>query len=160
MACDEAVHLAALLIFAEFAFRWYQVRGDEDQYFKDTTFDDFKSHCYVIFFIISICSTLLYVKGLHSVSLPNCLKPYIPLLYFFDSAAAVGLGVSLFYEEKVGLLLSMIVLTNFFLLHILHTLFSKKGGNLVSYHHVILEDITATTLSLNMICELRGCHLL
>jgi hypothetical protein len=132
MACDEAVHLAGILIFAEFASRWHKFQGDHDQYFKDTVFDDFKNHCYIIFFIISVCSTVLYVKGLNSVSLPKWFKPYIPLLYFFDSAAAVGLGTSLFYENKVGVLLSMTVLTNFFLLHILHTLFSKKGGNLVS----------------------------
>lgn len=132
MACDEAVHLAGIFIFVEFASRWHKFRGDKDQYFKDTVFDDFKNHCYIIFFIISICSTILYVKGLNSVSLPKWFKPYIPLLYFFDSAAAVGLGISLFHENKVGVLLSMTVLTNFFLLHILHTLFSKKGGNLVS----------------------------
>jgi hypothetical protein len=147
MACDEAVHLAGILIFAEFALRWHKFRGDGDEYFKDAVFDDFKNHCYVIFFIISICSTVFYVKGLNSVSLPRWFKPYIPLLYFFDSAAAIGLGTSLFYENKVGVLLSMTVLTNFFLLHILHTLFSKKGGNLVSIQPAFSRTTTLSFCS-------------
>ena len=132
MACDEAVHAAAVLIFAEFIHRWYHSRRDNDLYFKDTTFDDFKDHTYIIFFVISMCSTIFYVKPLNSVSIPVLFEPYVPYLYLCDSLAAVGLGISLCYENRTGMLASMVVLTNFFLLHILHTLFSKKGGSLVS----------------------------
>ena len=131
MACDEAVHAAAILIFAEFVFLWIHSRHDNDLYFKDTIFDDFKNHTYIVFFVISMCSTLFYVKPLKSVSIPVFFEPYVPYLYLCDSVAAVGLGVSLCYENRRGVLASMVVLTNFFLLHILHTLFSKKGGNLV-----------------------------
>ena len=131
MACDEAVHAAAILILAEMIGRWCHSQHDNDYYFKDTTFDDFKSHTYIVFFVISMCSTLFYVKPLKSVSIPDLFEPYVPYLYLCDSVAAVGLGVSLCYENRGGVLASMVVLTNFFLLHILHTLFSKKGGSLV-----------------------------
>ena len=131
MACDEAVHAAAILILAELIDRWYRSRHDSDHYFKDTSFDDFKNHTYITFFVVSMCSTLFYVKPLNSVSIPVFFEPYVPYLYLCDSVAAVGLGVSLCYQNRRGVLASMVVLTNFFLLHILHTLFSKKGGSLV-----------------------------
>lgn len=133
MACDEAVIAAAVLIFIEFVSRWHQSRNNPDKYFKDTAFDDFRDDCYVVFFMISICSTVFYVRVLKNMSPPKSLEWYIPLLYLFDSVGAIGLGYSLFYENRNGVLVSMTVLTNFFLLHILHTLFAKKGGSLVSF---------------------------
>ena len=137
MACDEAVTLAAVLISLEFGCRWYQSRHDRDGYFEGTAFDDYKNHCYVAFFLISLCSTTLYVGVLNSVALPKSLEWYIPILYLFDSAGAIGLGFSLFYESRNGLLVSMMFLTNFFLLYVLHTLLTKKGGGLVSVLHVV-----------------------
>ena len=137
MGCDEAVTLAAVLISLEFGCRWYQSRHDRDGYFEGTAFDDYKNHCYVAFFLISLCSTTLYVGVLNSVALPKSLEWYIPILYLFDSAGAIGLGFSLFYESRNGLLASMVVLTNFFLLHVLHLLFAKRGGGLVSVLHAV-----------------------
>lgn len=139
MACDEAVIIAAILIFLEFIYRWYNVEDSTaDTYIKDIIYNDFKNHIYVVFYIISICSTVLYVKGLKSPSIPRFLEPYIPLLYLFDSVSAIGLGISLYYEIRILMIVSMIFLTNFFLLHILHTLFSKKGGELVSKKDMFL----------------------
>jgi hypothetical protein len=132
MACDEAVYLAVVVISLEFTYRWYNSIDNLDLYLEQQSFDVFKNHIYVIFYILSICSTLVYVKGLNKIPLPTKIEPYVPLLYLFDSIAAIGLGISLYYENRDGLLISMVVLTNFFLLHILHTLFSKKGGTLVS----------------------------
>jgi hypothetical protein len=132
MACDEAVYLAVLVISLELTYRWYNSIDNLDLYLEQQSFDVFKNHIYVIFYILSICSTLIYVKGLNKIPLPMKIEPYVPLLYLFDSIAAIGLGISLYYENRNDLLISMVVLTNFFLLHILHTLFSKKGGTLVS----------------------------
>ena len=144
MACDEAVTFAAALISLEFGCRWYQSRHDRDEYFGDTAFDDYKNHCYVTFFLISVCSTIFYVRVLNSIALPQSLEWYIPILYLFDSAGAIGLGYSLFYENRNGVLVSMMVLTNFFLLHILHTLFSKRRGGLVSVLHAFTSKIKYT----------------
>jgi hypothetical protein len=132
MACDESVYAAGVLISLEFLYRWRNYDDSNDFHISDATFSDFKNHIYIIFYLISISSTILYVKGTKDVSFPKFIEPFVPLLYLFDSAGAIGLGLSLFYENRNGLLTSMVVLTNFFLLHILHTLFSKKGGSLVS----------------------------
>ena len=150
MACDEAVYVAAILILLECIHRWYSLLDSDSDYLKDASFSNFKNHIYVVFFLISMCSTILYVKGLESMSIPKFFEKFIPLLYLFDSVAAIGLGISLFFENRSGVIISMIVLTNFFLLHILHTLFSKKGGNLVRnfphafflsvYHHIAITS--------------------
>ena len=141
MACDEAVYAAALLIFSEFLHRWHTSPDTDDYLLKDAAFEDFKNHIFIVFFLVSMCSTLFYVKGLSNRSLPRFLEKYIPLLYLFDSAAAIGLGISLYNEHRTGVLVSMVVLTNFFLLHILHTLFSKKGGDLVGEHLLLGQHI-------------------
>ena len=134
MACDEAVYVAAILILFECIYRWYHFPDNDSDYLKDASFANFKNHMYIIYFLISMSSTVLYVKGSQSAEFPKFLEKFIPLLYLFDSGAAIGLGCSIFYENRVGVVASMIVLTNFFLLHILHTLFSKKGGDLVCVH--------------------------
>ena len=131
MACDEAVYLAAMLILFECIHRWYHFPDDDSNYLKDANFANFKNHMYIIYFLISMSSTVFYVKGLQSTQFPKFLEKFIPLLYLFDSGAAIGLGCSLLFENRIGIVASMVVLTNFFLLHILHTLFSKKGGDLV-----------------------------
>ena len=171
MACNEAVSLAAILISLEFVGRSYQSRQNRDEYSKDTTFDDYKNHCYIIFFLISIFATVIYVSVLKSVALPKSLEWYIPILYLFDSVGAIGLGCSLFYENKVGVFASMLVLTNFFLLHILHTLFAKKGGGLVSDLHsaylflcwstiiTLLLHILFCAMLMNYVTNRAGYHL-
>jgi hypothetical protein len=133
MGCNEAVYIAAVLSVLEFI----SVLRHEDEtswnsYLRDARFVDFRTHIYVVFYFLSICSTILYVEGLKSPKFNPVLEPYIPFLYIYDSLAAVGLGYSLYYEDRQMMVISMIVLTNFFLLHILHTIFSKKGGSLVS----------------------------
>ena len=137
--CDEAVYLAAAINIAEFFHRIRQSDGTlGNSYLREASFADFAMHIYIIFFLISICSTVLYVSGLHSPKLPSQLEPYIPLLYLYDSIAAIGLGCSLYYEHRIGMVLSMFVLVNFFLLHILHSIFSMKN------HH-LLDELVATT---------------
>ena len=132
MGCDEAVYLAFAVVIFEF---WYRLNCDKSRniiYLKDIEFQYYIIEIYVIFYVLSICSTILYVSALKCPSLPRRFEPYIPMLYTTDSVAAICLGYSLLYENKIGVVLSMIVLTNFFLLHILHNIFSKKPGSLVS----------------------------
>ena len=151
MGCDEAVYAAATIIFFEVLHRWYNSSSDDGRYLKDESFDNFKNDVYIIFYIISMCSTIIYVRGLRSPSLPKLFEKFIPLLYLFDSVGAIGLGLSLFYEYRFGVILSMVVLTNFFLLHILHTLFSKKGGDLVSNSY---SDLISNFLPSHLVCHI------
>jgi hypothetical protein len=140
--CDEAVYLALAAIVAEFTFRLHEGDGTlAHGFLKDASFADFKNHVYVLFFVFSVCSTVFYVRGLQSPRLPLWLAPYIPYLYMFDSAAAVGLGISLHYEHRVGTVVSMVVLTNFFMLHILHSIFSAKKAH--HLHDELLATIKA-----------------
>jgi len=140
--CDEAVYLALAAIVAEFTLRLHESDGTlAHGFLKDASFADFKNHVYVLFFVFSVCSTVFYVRGLQSPRLPLWLAPYIPYLYMFDSVAAVGLGISLHYEHRVGTVVSMVVLTNFFMLHILHSIFSAKKAH--HLHDELLATIKA-----------------
>ena len=137
--CDEAVYIAAAINVAEFANRLFHSDGTLDtSYLRDTTFSDFKNHIFILFYVFSICSTVFYVSGLKSPKFSPKLESYIPLLYLYDSAAAIGLGYSLYYEHRYGVVISMVVLTNFFMLHILHSIFSTKSAYL-------LDELVATT---------------
>ena len=135
MACDEAVYLALAICIAEYYYRCYvKVDSPINVYANHgITFEDYKCKVFVAFFIIALSSTFFYVEGLKSPSVSTAIKAYVPVLYLFDSAAAIGLGYSLTIKSETGMFISMVVLMNFFLLHILHTIFNaKKAVTLVS----------------------------
>jgi hypothetical protein len=135
MACDEAVFLALWVCMVEYAHRCYNDESSPIFVYSDQplTFEDFKCKVFVAFYIISLSSTFLYVEGLKSPTVPAFLKSLVPLFYLFDSVAAVGLGYSLYKENELGVIVSMIILMNCFLLHILHSIFNaKKAESLVS----------------------------
>lgn len=63
-------------------------------------------------------------------------KDSIPLMYAFDSVAVCLLGYSIYYQSRPGLVASMLVLTNVFLLHVLHHVFSGKHSRGI-WHDIV-----------------------
>lgn len=133
MACDEAVYLAiALIIFEGF------VRSDGRflQYNElDMEIWWLKGKIFLIFHVLAMLSTALYVKGLHIMSLFEypLVRALLPYLYLSDSFGALVLGYGLYYGNIWILSLGLLILTNLFLVHIMHGIFAvHKPSDLVS----------------------------
>ena len=133
MGFDEATYLAALLIGVESVVRfvWVISSNSTDSPYHYSPFAMKASLVFAIFFALSMVSTALYVLRFHKwpIFKNPTVQQYLPFLYMVDSVGALILGYNLYYECIEGVVLAMIILTNFFMLHILHGVFSGKGHN-------------------------------
>lgn len=133
MACDEAVYLAIFVIIFEGFIR---SDGRFLQYNElDAEIWWIKGKLFLLFHVIAILSTVLYVKGLHWMSLLEhpFVRTLVPYLYLTDSFGALVLGYGLYYGNSCILFFGLLILTNLFLVHIMHGIFAMhKPTNLVS----------------------------
>ena len=138
MGCDEATYIAATIIIAEVVHR----AAYGGPFVWD--FPASKNIVFVSFFVLSMLSTVLFVWRFHSWSIfkNRSVQQFLPFLYMIDSIGALYLGHSLYYEHTTGVVISMTLLTNFLMLHILHGVFSGKGHNdMVRDHRITLNFV-------------------
>ncbi len=140
MACNEAVYLAGILISLECFVRW------NSDIFPNDPFQEFFSNVNLVFFAITSLTCLLTVYNVAGTQLlqSDSIQKYSAYLYMLDSVAAIGLGWSLCNRNKIGLLISLLLLTNFFMLHVVNRMFvTKKPTGLVSalHHNIFLNHI-------------------
>ena len=132
MACNEAIYLACAVIFLESMERYrssYEIAIDD-------SFNYWKGKIFVLFCVGSIISTIAYAKypNVSAVCKNPNVQEYLPFIYMFDSLGGILLGYSIYYKNIVLMNVSMLILTNFFMLHVLHAVFAKKKPHgLVSY---------------------------
>lgn len=133
MGFDEATYLAAALISIEalVRLRWVVSGNDVGNAYYYNPFAVQASTVFVVFFAISMLSTALFVWRCHKWSIfkSPSVQQFLPFLYMIDSLGALILGYNLYHENITGVMVAMTLLTNFFMLHILHGVFSGKGHN-------------------------------
>jgi hypothetical protein len=132
MACNEAVYLAGVLITVEYIARW------NNEIVHVDFFQVMSLKVHLIFFLVTslTCTlTALNVAGTQFLN-SDLVQKYSAYLYMLDSVAAIGLGWSLCSRNLIGLLTSMLLLTNFFMLHVVNRMFvAKKPSGVVSYYY-------------------------
>jgi len=133
MGFDEATYLAAILVLIETVVRvqWVASGNQVDSSHYYSPFAIQASLVFIVFFALSIISTALFVWRFHKWTIfkNQMVQQCLPFLYMIDSVGALILGYNLYYENIGGVIFAMILLTNFFMLHILHGVFSGKGHN-------------------------------
>lgn len=133
MGFDEATYLAAALISVEalIRFGWVTSNNSFNSAYYYSPFAIEASTVFVVFFAVSMLSTALFVWRCHKWSIFKnpTVQQFLPFLYMIDSLGALILGYNLYYENITGVVVAMTLLTNFFMLHILHGVFSGKGHN-------------------------------
>ena len=129
MGCDEATYLAAALIFVEYSIRFSSCCTTD--VIAVDAFPSTKDVIFIVFFILSMSSTMAFVLFLHKWSIFKnaTVQQCLPFLYMIDSIGATCLGYSLYTDNNFGVTVSMLLLTNFLMLHVLHGVFSGKTHN-------------------------------
>lgn len=144
MGFDEATYLAAALISVEALIRikWVISDNSVDSAYFYSPFAIEASTVFIVFFAVSMLSTALFVWRCHKWTIFKnpTVQQFLPFLYMIDSLGALILGYNLYYENISGVVMAMTLLTNFFMLHILHGVFSGKGHN----HMVRLSSLVGT----------------
>lgn len=148
MGFDEATYLAACLILVEAIVRlqWITSANQADSVHYYSPFAIQTSMVFVFFFVLSVISTALFVWRFHKWSIfkNQTVQQCLPFLYMIDSVGALVLGCSLYYENIRGVIFAMVLLTNFFMLHILHGVFSGKGHNNMVRFSVFFSALLTT----------------
>lgn len=100
---------------------------------EERDFINFKYKVYLVFYTLSVLSCFWRDPPFLKVKI---IIDSIPLMYAFDSVAVCLLGYSIYYQSRAGLVASMLVLTNVFLLHVLHHIFSGKHSR-GTWHDIV-----------------------
>lgn len=132
MACEESVYLATVLLFLEASYRYYRFRFNEDFVSDNTHFtNDFfilKGKAFFFFFAGSVFFSYFYLRYWQNWKVWSTpfVRSALPYLYMFDPLAAILIGYGQYYNHQVSFLLGLIILTNFFLIHVIQRIFAKK----------------------------------
>lgn len=136
MGCDEAVYLTAFLILIESIVRFHWATFFlEDSSELSPQLWRMKGPIFAIFYLVSLVATTGHVYGFFFKFITDNarLRNLLPYLYVTDSFGALVLGYGLYCNNIWWFLGGLLVLVNFFLIHIMHSIFSmEKPSNLVS----------------------------
>jgi hypothetical protein len=126
MGCDETTIIALFFVAIE---AWVRKDSQFERYHGfDDSFWRWKGPCFFLFYILSVFSTICNYYGFHLNSILNHpqVRSNLPYLYLTDSVGALILGYSLYYSHFPSFIFSLIILTNFFLVHIMHSIFAME----------------------------------
>jgi hypothetical protein len=97
---------------------------------------------FLISYVLCIITQLSGFKDITYISKSESFRSLLSILHGLDGFAALLIGVSLYYKSKIGLWLSLIMITKIFLIHLLNRLILAKKSDLG-----ILAECTQTTKS-------------
>jgi hypothetical protein len=99
---------------------------------------------YIFFYSYTFCllTQLMEFKNLKSITTSSYFRWTLSFLHGLDGLAALFIGISIYYESEIGLWISSVMITKFFLIHLLNRLILAKKSDLG-----ILAECTQTTKS-------------
>jgi hypothetical protein len=99
-------------------------------------------YIFLISYILCIITQLSGFKDITYISKSESFRSLLSILHGLDGFAALLIGMSLYYKSKIGLWLSLIMITKIFLIHLLNRLILAKKSDLG-----LLAECTQTTKS-------------
>jgi hypothetical protein len=99
---------------------------------------------YIFFYSYAFCllTQLMEFKNLKSITTSTYFRWALSFLHGLDGLAALFIGISIYYESEIGLWISSVMITKFFLIHLLNRLILAKKSDLG-----IFAECTQTTKS-------------
>eukprot|EP01038_Epipyxis_sp_PR26KG_P010725 gene10725-14403_t len=128
---EEATHLAALIVVSEVLFRQYQCPV---KYIKTrTTFTEFTpGYWFLLAYFLCIMAILLNLKEIQFFK-SALIRNTITVLHAIDGIIALVIGLGIYFESNLIVIVGIICITKFFLLYLLsrmvtgQTSFSKTS---------------------------------
>lgn len=135
---NNIVHFSLGCVCLEIVYRVFSSNALNVVYWNDGGLIFFYSYT------LCILTQLLGFKDLTIISKSEYFRSTLSLLHALDGVAALLIGISLYYRNKIGLWMSLLMITKFFLIHLVNRLIlaSKKDNN-----NTMLAEFTQTTKS-------------
>lgn len=121
-AISRIVHASIGCIAVEALYRRFspQTRNDLPQYWTQG------GHIFFYSYILCLLTQLMDFKNIKWITTSVLFRSTLSFLHGLDGVAALLIGLSMYYESEVGLWISFIMITKFFLIHLLNRLILAK----------------------------------
>ena len=100
-----------------------QIRDDLPQYWTQG------GHIFFYSYILCLLTQLMDFKNIKWITASVYFRSALSFLHGLDGVAALLIGLSMYYESEVGLWISSIMITKFFLIHLLNRLILAKKSD-------------------------------